>query len=56
MTSVLFIPGLLLCQQPCLKHNKRVTLQNERKTEQAHKPHAPPLLDNATHNKWHDMH
>ena len=25
---------------------------NERKSEQAHIPHAPPLLDNAAHYAW----
>ena len=27
-------------------------LQKERKSEQAHIPHAPPLLENAVYNEW----
>ena len=26
--------------------------QNERKSEQAHIPHAPTLLENAVYNEW----
>lgn len=29
---------------------------NERKSKQAHIPHAPSLLENSTHNEWQDMH
>ena len=28
------------------------SLQNERKSEQAHIPHAPTLLENAVYNEW----
>ena len=28
------------------------TLVNERKSEQAHIPHAPTLLENAVYNEW----
>ena len=28
------------------------TIINERKSEQAHIPHAPTLLENAVYNKW----
>lgn len=28
---------------------------NERKSKQAHMSHAPPLLDNVTHNEWQGM-
>ena len=27
-------------------------MSNERKSEQAHIPHAPTLLENAVHNEW----
>ena len=29
-----------------------VTEKNERKSEQAHTPHAPTLLENAVYNEW----
>ena len=32
--------------------NDLVALHNERKSEQAHIPHAPTLLENAVYNEW----
>ena len=29
-----------------------VYMRNERKSEQAHIPHAPTLLENAVYNEW----
>ena len=31
---------------------KKDTYENERKSEQAHIPHAPTLLENAVYNEW----
>lgn len=33
-----------------------INLNNERKREQSHKPHAPPLLDDATYSEWQGLH
>ena len=33
-------------------HIKSYRLGNERKSEQAHIPHAPTLLENAIYNEW----
>lgn len=31
-------------------------IENKTKSEQAHKPHSPTLLDNAKHYEWQRMH
>ena len=35
-----------------LKHKFGISEKNERKSEQAHIPHAPTLLENAVYNEW----
>ena len=34
------------------RHDMRYIIRNERKSDQAHIPHAPPLHENAVYNKW----
>ena len=35
----------------CIQNNQKI-LRYERKSEQAHIPHAPTLLENAVYNEW----
>ena len=38
---------------PCPQEKgNKATLKNERKSEQAHIPHAPTLLEKAVYNEW----
>ena len=36
----------------CSRSTDVNALENERKSEQAHIPHAPTLLENAVYNEW----
>ena len=44
----IYIGILYITQIPALISD----LKNERKSEQAHIPHAPTLLENAVYNEW----
>ena len=47
---VIFIKLSLIAKQ--FYHHFVKNISNERKSEQAHIPHAPTLLENAVYNEW----
>ena len=46
------IPVIIKLEYRYMYVTKRYCISNERKSEQAHIPHAPTLLENAVYNEW----